>query len=56
MIEVKYIVAWSSSSGMGWGREYRTFSTAADAERFYDALNLRPDCFEGFVARIEDEI
>ena len=53
---IKYLVAWSTDSGKGWGREYRTFEDYPSAELFYDSLNNRPDCYEGFITKVQDEI
>ena len=56
-MNIKYLVAWSTQDeGKGWGREYRTFETHSQAERFYDNLNARPDCYEGYLTAIEDNI
>ena len=56
-MNIKYLVAWSTQDeGRGWGREYRTFESHTQAERFYENLNARPDCYEGYLTTIEDNI
>jgi len=57
MIEVKYVVAWGThDAGRGWGREFRTFSSLAKAEQFYEELNNRSDCFEGYLSEIKEDL
>ena len=56
MREVKYMVAWSSGDKHGWGSNFRTFEDYRSAERFYDQLNLRPDCFEGYLTEVKDNL
>jgi hypothetical protein len=56
MIIEKFIVSWSTGSSRGFGREYRTFATYKQAEDYLEALNLREDCYEGYLATINENL
>jgi hypothetical protein len=56
MIVEKFIVSWSTGGRGGFGREYRTFATYKQAEAYLDALNLREDCYEGYLATINETV
>lgn len=56
MIKVKYIVAWGTEDSRGWGKEFRTFTDLARAEKFYEQLNNRPDCFEGYLSVVQEDL
>jgi hypothetical protein len=55
-MKTNFMVAWSTGSKHGWHSNFRTFDNIDDAERFYDALNLRPDCYEGYLTEVKDNL